>query len=282
MSERLSDVKARIGSVRQLSAVISAMRGIAAARAREASGELDGVRAYADTIAGAIGRALSFLPEGQAPEAGRDGGGQRAVVALCAEEGFAGAFSEHVLEGAAALLSGRSGELLIVGDRGLIAAAERGLEVSWSTPMIIHVGQASDVASRIVDEVYRRVESDRVHEIFVVHAGTGSSGTAPLCQNRLVPFDFGQFPAVGGGSAPLMTLSPEALLARLAEEYVFAEICEALVLSFSAENEARLRAMIAAKSNVENVLDDLVARSRRLRQEEITNEILELAEGALS
>ena len=36
MTERLSDVVARIGSVRQLSSVIGAMRGIAAARAREA------------------------------------------------------------------------------------------------------------------------------------------------------------------------------------------------------------------------------------------------------
>ncbi len=36
MTERLSDVSARIRSVRQLASVIAAMRGIAAARAREA------------------------------------------------------------------------------------------------------------------------------------------------------------------------------------------------------------------------------------------------------
>jgi len=37
-----------------------------------------------------------------------------------------------------------------------------------------------------------------------------------------------------------------------------------------------MRAMTAAKSNVSTMLDDLVARSRQLRQEEITNEIIEL------
>ena len=63
---------------------------------------------------------------------------------------------------------------------------------------------------------------------------------------------------------------------KLAEEYVFAELCEALTLSLAAENEARMRAMTAAKSNVTKMLDDLVARSRQLRQEEITNEIIEL------
>ena len=37
-----------------------------------------------------------------------------------------------------------------------------------------------------------------------------------------------------------------------------------------------MRAMTAAKSNVSTILDELVARSRQLRQEEITNEIIEL------
>ena len=71
-------------------------------------------------------------------------------------------------------------------------------------------------------------------------------------------------------------MPPQILLAELAEEYVFAELCEALTLSLAAENEARMRAMTAAKSNVAKMLDELVARSRQLRQEEITNEIIEL------
>ena len=37
-----------------------------------------------------------------------------------------------------------------------------------------------------------------------------------------------------------------------------------------------MRAMTAAKSNVAKMLDELVAHSRQLRQEEITNEIIEL------
>jgi hypothetical protein len=44
----------------------------------------------------------------------------------------------------------------------------------------------------------------------------------------------------------------------------------------STPSSARMRAMTAAKSNVSTMLDDLVARSRQLRQKEITNEIIEL------
>jgi F-type H+-transporting ATPase subunit gamma len=66
------------------------------------------------------------------------------------------------------------------------------------------------------------------------------------------------------------------LLAELVEEYVFAELTEAVTLSLAAENEARMRAMTAAKPNVSKMLDELIGRSRQLRQEEITNELIEL------
>jgi len=89
-------------------------------------------------------------------------------------------------------------------------------------------------------------------------------------------------PVLSGGEkqraaiARAVIARPQILLAELAEEYVFAELCEALTLSLAAENEARMRAMTAAKSNVGKMLDDLIALSRQLRQEEITNEIIEL------
>ena len=59
-------------------------------------------------------------------------------------------------------------------------------------------------------------------------------------------------------------------------------LCEEVMLSFAAENEARMEAMIAARSNVVRKLDELVASFRRLRQEEITGEIIELLVGSVS
>ncbi|HVP99870.1 MAG TPA: F0F1 ATP synthase subunit gamma, partial [Roseiarcus sp.] len=76
------------------------------------------------------------------------------------------------------------------------------------------------------------------------------------------------------------TLPPDELLVEFAEEYVFSELCEAVMLSFAAENEARMLAMIAARSNVARKLDELVGSYRRLRQDEITDEIIELSAGA--
>jgi len=50
--------------------------------------------------------------------------------------------------------------------------------------------------------------------------------------------------------------------------------------AYEAENEARMRAMAAAKTSIETRLQGLTQRERQLRQDEITEEIIELAAGA--
>ena len=116
----------------------------------------------------------------------------------------------------------------------------------------------------------------------MIHAVPAPSASIEIVERALLPFDFARFKAAPRTLPPLMTLPPDQLLAELAEEYVYAELCEEVMLSFAAENEARMRAMIAARSNVARKLEELVASFRRLRQDEITGEIIELSGGSIS
>jgi F-type H+-transporting ATPase subunit gamma len=78
----------------------------------------------------------------------------------------------------------------------------------------------------------------------------------------------------------LTTLAPQLLLERLAAEYVYAQLCEAAMYAFEAENDARMLAMASAKTNIETKLAGLSQREHQLRHEEITTEIVELAASA--
>jgi F-type H+-transporting ATPase subunit gamma len=73
MTERLADISARITGIRQLGAVVNAMRGIAAARAQRARSQLIVVDSDAATIAVAIGSALAALASAR-PEGARKSG----------------------------------------------------------------------------------------------------------------------------------------------------------------------------------------------------------------
>ena len=281
--ERLSDVEARLGTVDQLSAVITAMRGMAAARSREAINRLDGIRRYAATIGAAIGEALALLPEADADfGAASEGEGGHAVVALCAEHGFTGVFSEHVLAAAEGLLADPACDLLfIVGDRGLNVAAMRNLAPAWATGMIGHAAEAATVAERIAEALYGRLDAGEIARVSLVHARPGGA-SVDIVTKRLVPFDFARFPRQPGRDGALVNLAPRHLAERLAQEYVFAELAEAVTLSFAAENEARMRAMLRAHDNVADMLGTLGAQARQLRQSEITNEIAGFAVATLA
>ena len=80
-------------------------------------------------------------------------------------------------------------------------------------------------------------------------------------------------------AAPLLNLPPESLLETLTADYLHAELCHAALHGFAAENEARMEAMAAAHTQTERQLAALQATQRRVRQEEITAEIIELAAG---
>ncbi len=271
MSGEGARVAARMEAVRQLSAAVSAMQGVAAARMREAEARLSGVRAHAATVAQAMGEALALLPyPGRRPAAeGRPG---RVVFAICAEQGFVGGFDERVLE---AVQAEAPDELMLVGARAEGVARSLGLPVGWTAAMAAHVDQAAPLADRATEALL----AAGAGRVTLVHAMPGA-GRVRVVRRALVPFDYGRFPAPPPGRRPQITLPPEVLVVRLAEEYLFAELCEALVLSFAAENEARLRVMVSASAAAKRQVGTLSALARRLRQQEITDEIVELAAGA--
>ncbi|MBN3848814.1 hypothetical protein G3N58_18565 [Paraburkholderia sp. Ac-20342] len=280
MSNRLSDVEARIASVHELESVVSAMRGIAAARSQEARSRLDGIRACADLIGAAIGDALMLDDHDTQPSRADADGGTHVVIVVCAEQGFVGMFNEHMIEAAANLPGTDARGYFVIGGRGAVVADAHGLKIDWSAPMVAHADEVATLASRITEALYERLETGRATRVTVLHAVPQLSATIEILQKSLLPFDFTRFAVPARHLAPLVTLAPQRLLAELAEEYVYAQLCEALMLSFAAENEARMRAMVAARTNVLDTLDQLTGDFRRLRQEEITAEIVELSAGS--
>jgi F-type H+-transporting ATPase subunit gamma len=73
---------------------------------------------------------------------------------------------------------------------------------------------------------------------------------------------------------------PEALLAELIPEYAQLNVYRALLESTASEHGARMTAMRNAAENAKEVISDLTLEMNRVRQAEITQEILEVVAGA--
>jgi F-type H+-transporting ATPase subunit gamma len=73
---------------------------------------------------------------------------------------------------------------------------------------------------------------------------------------------------------------PELLLPALFEEYVDLSVFRALLESAASEHGARMTAMRSAAENAQDMIADLTLEMNRVRQSEITQEILEVVAGA--
>lgn len=276
MTERLADIGARIDGIRQLGAVVNAMRGIAAARAQQARGQLVAVDSYAATIAAAIVRALALVPSaGSGAAAGRSK--RPAIVLFCAEQGFAGAFSERVLAAVGADLA--TSELFLIGTRGSVAIAEMGITAGWKAAMPSHSPGIPKLADRIAEALYARIATGEIDRLDAVFSQWQPGHGTHVERRRLLPLDMTAFPRPTGANPPLVNLAADALVRALSSDYIHAQLCHAALHAFAAENEARMQAMAATRNQVERQLSVLRARRRLVRQEEITAEVIELAAG---
>ena len=102
-----------------------------------------------------------------------------------------------------------------------------------------------------------------------------------VVRQALFPVDLSDFsPAVM--EDPLMQIPGSMLIDSLSGDYFHALLCKAALHAFASENEARMEAMSAAGSQIGRELETFEAMLRRVRQEAITAEIIELGTGTVS
>lgn len=275
MSGRLADLEARIASIHELHDMVTAMRGLAAARREQARAALDGISLYADTILAALGEALPLLAERPPAEAPPGG---RAVVLFLAEQGFVGGFDEPLIE--AALAPEPPAALFLLGSRGGQLAAERGLAADWRGALPGHLPQVARTVDRVAAALFRRLARGDVTTVEMIYPRAREGGAVETLRERLFPVDPALARPAASALPPLVNLPPERLVERIAAAYVEAELVRALVETLSAENAARVAAMQQAARSIDERLDELQRRARSLRQEEITTELLDVVVGS--
>ncbi|WP_425417264.1 F0F1 ATP synthase subunit gamma [Oricola indica] len=273
----IEDIKDRIGNIGQIEGVIVAMRAMAAAHAQEARRHLQAIREHEETVARSMAEALSLVPEMASTKERGESEQTHLRIVVGAAQGFSGQHNERIVTGALEQNDEpEDRQYLLIGQRCISEFAERGIRPVWSANMVAHAAEVPALASRIVDALFVPLERGEVHSVSIVYADPASTEMA-LTIRRLMPFDFGRITAPRRPSPPITLIPAPRLLEQLVEEYVFTEVCEALMLGFAAENDARMNAMTRARSNVKEIAQDLQRKFHQVRQEETTTEIIELS-----
>lgn len=275
------ELATRIASLDELLNVVSAIRAIAASQMQQALRSLEPIRHYSETIRAALSDAATMLPADgtvtPAPAPAKSG-----LIVFCAEHGLCGGFNEQPLNAAVRTLADRAGRmvLIVVGSRGAQIGRERGLNPDIVLPMATHCAGVTAAAGRVATELYRMFSDGRIAGVEVIYARFADSQLSRLEQHRLLPLEMPVLEEPAPATPPLINLRPRRLFDDIVGEYFFAALENAAMQSFFSENSARFRTMEAAHQNIGNKSKELTSLARRLRQETITTEILDLISGA--
>jgi F-type H+-transporting ATPase subunit gamma len=279
------------------------MEMVAAARLRRAEQRIEAMRPYAQAIR-KITQQVAASAEGsiarvplleERPEAQRVG-----ILLVTGDRGLAGSFNTNIIREGARLRrefesEGPSVSFAVVGRRGNSTMSFRGEPIASAyvgftdRPAFANAREISrDLVTSYVDRELDRVE--------VVYNRYVSPLTQYVRRQTLLPLSqaevFGEGVAEPDRPADAELAEaherafwdyepdPEQLLPQLFEEYVDLSVFRALLESAASEHGARMTAMRSAAENAQDMIGDLTLEMNRVRQSEITQEILEVVAGA--
>jgi F-type H+-transporting ATPase subunit gamma len=296
------EVKGRIASVKNIHKITRAMEMVAAARLRRAEERIANLRPYAQAIrkmTRQVSEAAGTLPDIPVLEE-RESLNKVGILLVTGDRGLAGAFNTQIIRAGLELQREFEGEgaevtFSVVGRRGNSTLQFRGENVDEAyvgftdRPAFANAREiGEDLSAAYMDEDLDRVE--------LIYNRYVSPLTQYVRRQTLLPLQ--QAEVFGEGipepeepedpelaeahSKALWVYEPEPdlLLPQLFREYVDLSIFRALLESTASEHGSRMTAMRNAAENAQDMIGDLTLEMNRVRQSEITQEILEVVGGA--
>jgi len=275
------EIATRIASLSELNEILSAIRAMAASQMQQALVSLEAIRGYSDIVREALVDSATLLPSDGVTAPARESS-RMGLVVFCAEHGLCGGFNELMLRDAETEMAGGSNRvaLVVVGTRGGQLSRERRLHPALTLPMATHCEGVTAAARRVAAELYRMFSRREIAGVEVVYAQQAGGQFAHIERHRLLPLEMPPTRQHRAELPPLINVAARRLFDDIVGEYFFATLENAAMQSFFSENAARFRTMEAAHQNIEKKSGELTRLIRRLRQEAVTTEILDLISGA--
>ena len=126
-------------------------------------------------------------------------------------------------------------------------------------------------------DLFRNGHLDKV---VITYTHFRSAGSQKIVDEVLLPVSVPQAEVDAPAADYIMEPSATELITELLPKVIKTRLYSAVLDSFASEQAARVIAMQAATENADNLIGELTLQYNKLRQQAITNEILDLAGGS--
>ena len=279
------DIRRRIKSVKNTAQITKAMQMVASSKMRKAQLAALAGRPYANLMNSVLANVSDGAKDFTHPLLEKRGGPKRCVVLVSTDKGLCGALNSNLTREAAKydkdttvfVCAGKKGAQFIARNKRQLAA-----EFTYKDTPLFAEARA---ISRFVQELFTKGEVDAVEILYTnfistlvqkpqsqgllpigelkgVHAGVSGAETSVALEKSGVEFQFEP--------------GADAVLGALLPHYLNFQVYQILLEAKASEQSSRMVAMKNATDNAKQLIKDLTLEYNKLRQANITKELLEI------
>jgi F-type H+-transporting ATPase subunit gamma len=275
------EIRRRIASVRNIKQITRAMQFVAASKLKRAQDATLAARPYSAKLDEVLADLAAVLGEEHHPLLATREHGKRLIVLITSDRGLAGPLNTNTVRFAAREITADLAELAVVtvGRKGRDAMRRARM------PLVAHFAGFGDrpafgdvlPLARLVSDGYLSGEYRRVD---VIYAHFVSTLTQRPTMEQLLPVRPSHDVEGIPGRQFIFEPGPAVVLEQLLPRYVATRLFQAVLEAKASEESSRMVAMRNATDNAEELIEDYTLAYNKVRQANITREMIEIATGA--
>jgi F-type H+-transporting ATPase subunit gamma len=285
-TERLQQ---QLNTLGELRSIVRTMKAMSAVSIRQYETAVHALTDYFHTVKQGLYVALKEIGK-EVEAAPAPSESRHAAIVFGSDHGLCGRFNEDIAGFCHTELSQQpqadeQPRLLVIGARAADQLEEAGHKIEGN---FLVPGSASRIAATVQQILLKLDEWRRDHKIAYVHLFYNRTTTGDGYKQthvRLLPVQLERFRHLDGKdewpsrSLPTFSMSAEQLLEGLLQQYFFVTLFRACAESQAAEHTSRLNAMQSASLNLDERIEEVTGLYRRVRQENITSELIDVSTG---
>lgn len=276
------DLRRRIKGIKSTQKITQAMKMVAAAKLRRAQTDILSTRPYAEEMLEMLRSLVRRVKEEDHPLLRKSNDKNIELVIITGDKGLCGSFNTNIIKKSEDFLEKRGDKNLylnLVGKKGRDFFKKRKFLIRNEFIDIfrkLSYNDAVKIANQMIDEYTKR----ELDAIYLVYNEFKSVLQQRVVIERLLPIS-----DLDDGSEPpeveyIFEPDEKTILETLLPLHIRMQVWRALLESNAAEQAARMNAMENATENSQDMIEMLTLTMNKLRQQTITNQIIEVVSGA--
>lgn len=277
-------LKKRIKTTNDLYGIVTTMKLLSSVSVGQYEKALVSLNQYTQTISlafqGLFHQEFFSLPNTSNPQKS----GKTLVIVIGSDNGLVGRFNWELVQEVKKESPLTSMKLITIGKRLSTSFFSKGLKPDFSYSNSNTLSEISSLADTILTKVNQLISADSFEKVLLFYNKKENNSFQPQ-KLQLLPFSEEILKQLketpwSGRMLPLINPENETLFSALSQEYLIVFLVQALTSSLACEHYIRMLHMQQAEKNIEKKLAQLDLIYQQERQNQITNELIDIVSGA--